>query len=86
MDTEYTFAFVSEAAEREYKQLPDEIMDEFGKNFRLIQYGEQPQIPLEHLSSIGNGIMELKINGSPAFRSVFVAKYNACIYLCASQF
>ncbi len=37
------FAFVSDAAEREYKDLPDEIQDEFGKNLRVIQFEQDPE-------------------------------------------
>jgi len=36
------FAFVSDAAEKEYKNLPDKIQDEFGKDLRRIQIGEEP--------------------------------------------
>lgn len=69
------FAFVSEAAEREYKQLPESIQDEFGKDLRRIQYGQDPELKVEHLNSMGAGVVELKINGGPAFRCVYVAKY-----------
>jgi len=69
------FAFVNDAAEREYKDLPEDIQDEFGKDLRRIQYGQDPELTIEHLNSVGAGVVELKINGSPAFRCVYVAKY-----------
>jgi len=70
------FGFVSDAAEREYKDLPSEIQDEFGKELRRIQFGEDPTIPITHLNGGGmGGVVELKINGSPAYRCVYVAKY-----------
>lgn len=69
------FAFVNDAAEREYKDLPVTIQDEFGKCLRRIQFGQNPELIIEHLNSIGAGVVELKINGSPAFRCVYVAKY-----------
>ena len=69
------FAFVSDAAEREYKDLPEYIQDEFGKDLRRIQYGQDPELTIEHLNSVGAGVVELKINGSPAFRCVYVTKY-----------
>lgn len=68
-------AFVNDAAEREYKDLPDKIQDEFGKNLRLIQFGEEPRLPVTHLDSVGSGVIELRKNGSPAFRCIYVAKY-----------
>jgi phage-related protein len=61
------FAFVSNAAEKEYKDLPDDIQDEFGKDLRRIQFGETPELKFEHLDSIGAGVVELKINGHPAY-------------------
>jgi phage-related protein len=70
------FAFVSEAAEREYKKLPATIQDEFGKDLRRIQYGCEPELAIKHLTeSVGNGAVELIINGSPAFRCIYIAKY-----------
>ena len=69
------FAFVSGAAEREYKKLPDNIQDEFGKGLRRIQYGNNPELPISHLENVGAGVIELKINGSPAFRCLYITKY-----------
>jgi len=69
------FAFVSDAAEKEYKDLPDGIQDEFGKNLRIIQFEQDPILPIDYLRRVGAGVIELKINGSPAFRCVYIAKY-----------
>lgn len=69
------FAFVNDAAEREYKALPADVQDEFGKDLRRIQYGQSPELPIDYLDSIGIGVIELKINGSPAYRSIYVTKY-----------
>ncbi len=70
------FAFVNEAATREYKDLPSGIQDEFGKDLRRIQYGGEPELSIKHLSdSVGAGAVELIINGSPAFRCVYIVKY-----------
>ena len=68
------FAFVSAAAEREYKDLPKHVQDDFGKDLRRIQYGQDPERPIKSLTeSVGAGAIELIINGSPAFRCVYVA-------------
>lgn len=70
------FAFVNEAATREYKDLPEWVQDEFGKDLRRIQYGGEPELAIKHLSdSIGAGAVELIINGSPAYRCVYIVKY-----------
>ena len=69
------FAFVSDAAEREFKELPEETQDRFGKDLRRIQFGEDPELKIKHLAAVGTGVIELIINGSPAFRCLYVAKY-----------
>jgi phage-related protein len=33
---------------------------------------------------VGKGAIELKINGSPAFRSIYCAKYNDTVYILHS--
>ena len=70
------FAFVSAAAEREYKDLPENVQDEFGKDLRRIQFDQDPQLAFKQLTdSVGAGVIELIINGSPAFRCAYIAKY-----------
>jgi phage-related protein len=76
------FAFVSDAAEREYKALPKDVQQEFGTSLRAVQDDKKPFLPIKALSSIGGGVIELKINGSPAFRCVYIAKFmNTVIVL-----
>jgi phage-related protein len=76
------FAFVSDAAEREYKALPKEVQQEFGTSLRAVQDNKKPFLDIEPLNGIGAGVIELKINGSPAFRCVYIAKFmNAVIVL-----
>jgi phage-related protein len=77
------FAFVSDAAEKEYKDLPHDIQTEFGKDLRRIQVGEIPRLPVAHLD-VGQGVIELKKNGSPAFRCVYVAKYLDTVFVLHS--
>ena len=76
------FAFVSDAAEKEYKKLPTGIQDEFGKDLRKIQFSQSPALDIKYLNGIDAGVIELKKNGSPAYRCVYVTKYmNAVIVL-----
>ena len=77
-------AFVNDAAEREYKTLSEGIQDEFGKDFKRIQFGENTVLPIASLNNIGPGIVEFKKNGSPAFRSVLVTKYEDTIFVLHS--
>jgi len=59
------FAFVSAAAEREYKDLPENVQDEFGKDLRRIQFDQEPRLAIKQLvDSVGAGVIELIINGS----------------------
>lgn len=69
------FAFVSEAAEREYKAMPSEIQDDFGKDLRRIQFSEKTKYPTEKLGGFSVSVVEIKINGSPGFRCVYTTKY-----------
>jgi len=78
------FAFASEAAIREYRKLPESVQDEFGKSLRCIQFGEDPFLTIEHLDGVGNGVIELKINGSPAYRCVYIAKLEDTVFVLHS--
>lgn len=79
------FAFVSEAARREYMDLPDKIRSEFGINLRAVQENKKPFLDITSLSSsIGPGVIELKINGSPAYRSVYIAKFENTVFVLHS--
>ncbi len=69
------FAFVSDAAEDEYKTLPKEIVPEFGTSLRAIQENKRPFLTVKHLKSIGAGVIELVINGSPAHRCIYITKH-----------
>ncbi|TXL15678.1 hypothetical protein BMR04_11350 [Methylococcaceae bacterium HT3] len=82
--TEKKFAFVNAAAEREYKDLPKDIQSEFGTSLRAIQKNKKPFLIITSLSSIGAGIIELKINGHPAFRCIYIAKYLDMVFVLHS--
>jgi phage-related protein len=78
------FAFVNEAATREYKDLPGWIQDEFGKDLMRVQYSGDPQLAIKQLRSLGPGVTELIINGSPAYRCIYIAKYADTIFVLHS--
>lgn len=76
------FGFVSDAAEREYKEFSKEILQVFGTSLRAIQEGKRPFIPTKNISeSVGKGAIELIIQGSPAKRCVYVAKYENTVFV-----
>jgi len=78
------FAFVNDAAAREYKALPKDVQQEFGTSLRAVQDDKKPFLITRSLKSIGAGVIELKINGSPAFRCVYIAKFLNTIFVLHS--
>jgi phage-related protein len=78
------FAFVNNAAEREYKDLPKGIQAQFGTSLQAIQEDKKSLLPTTPLKNIGSGIIELKINGSPAFRCVYIAKFIDTVFVLHS--
>lgn len=79
------FAFVSEAAAREYKALPEHVQDEFGKDLRRIQYGDQSALVSKPLAgTVGPGALELVLNGSPAYRCVYIVKFADTLFVLHS--
>jgi len=82
--SEKSFAFVSQAAEREFKELPLKIQERFLLDLKAIAIGSRPFSSFESLTNVGAGVIELKKNGSPAYRCVYVAKYNETVYVLHS--
>ena len=78
------FAFVNEAATRDYKDLPGWVQDEFGKDLMRVQYSADPELAIKQLTSVGAGVIELIINGSPAYRCIYIAKYADTIFVLHS--
>jgi phage-related protein len=78
------FAFVSKAAERDFSDLPRPILSRFVLDIEALCQDEKPFSPIKTLSSIGPGVIELKINGRPAYRCIYIAKFNDCITILHS--
>ncbi|GMR08633.1 MAG: hypothetical protein BMS9Abin26_1639 [Gammaproteobacteria bacterium] len=78
------FAFVNDAAEREYRELPRDVQSDFGTSLRAVQDDKKPFLPTTSLGSIGAGVIELKINGSPAHRCMYIAKYEDTVVVLHS--
>lgn len=76
--------FVSPAAQREFNDLPLSARENFAKALHDVQNGRKPGMSFKHLKTVGKGAVELIINGSPAFRTVYVAKYNDTLYILHS--
>lgn len=73
------FEFVSTAAEKDFRSLPRKVLSRFALDIEALCQNEKPFSPITPLSSIGPGVIELKINGRPAYRCIYIAKFNDCI-------
>lgn len=79
------FVFINAAAKREFLELPMEIQIQFASDLNAVCQGIRPSSTFEHLSgSVGEGAIELKENGSPAYRSIYCAKFLDTVYILHS--
>jgi phage-related protein len=75
---------VSDAAAKAFNKLPLAEKQDFAKALEAVRKGETPALGLKHLTHLDKntkGVIELIINGSPAYRVVYVAKYNNTVYI-----
>ena len=76
------FKFVNEAAKRAFLDLPREIQRQFGSDLNAVQQDQKPFSAFKDISSsVGAGAIELIENGSPAFRTIYCAKYLDTVYI-----
>lgn len=75
--------FVSNKAKKEFDRLPDEIKEQFVVDLNAIAQGEDPYSDIEPLSGY-RGVIELKENGSPAYRCVYCAKHMDVVFVLHS--
>tara|TARA_Y100000589_G_scaffold322124_2_gene354552 strand:+ start:1742 stop:2077 length:336 start_codon:yes stop_codon:yes gene_type:complete len=68
--------FVSAKAEKEFYKLPPEAISKFKASLGAVQRGSKPFLNIDYLDTVGKGVIELKINGRPAYRCLYVAKYK----------
>ena len=68
--------FVSKLAKKEFLNLPQDERELFETSLSSIQRNQKPFLDFVHLSTVGPGAVELKINGHPAYRCIYVAKYK----------
>jgi phage-related protein len=78
------FEFINNAAKREFERLPQDIQNTFLTDFQAILQGSKPFSIIESLQTVGKGSVELKINGSPAYRCIYCAKFNDTLYILHS--
>lgn len=76
---------IGKAVLKEMKELPDGVRDRFLVDLVMISKGMEPCLQIQHLKAAGDGVMELKINGSPAYRLVYTAKFLGKIVVLAAR-
>ena len=75
---------VSDAAKRAFKKLPKNEQEDFAKALQDVMEGRRPGMDFKPLNNLGKGIsgvVELIINGSPAYRVVYIAKFKDKVHL-----
>ena len=81
MTKELKFKFINAGAKRAFLDLPEDIVKQFGSDINAVQQGKKPFSDFEDLAAIGAGVIELKENGSPAYRAVYCAKHLDTVYV-----
>lgn len=62
---------IVKSVQKDLAKLPEWARDVFITDLMLIAEGENPLSDVEPLFSAGNGVMELKQNGRPAYRCMY---------------
>ncbi|ENM0322247.1 type II toxin-antitoxin system RelE/ParE family toxin [Vibrio vulnificus] len=60
-----------------YKKLenfPQPVREKFVQDLEMMKYGMQPLSASKPMNGLGKGVFELKKNGKPAYRLVYVIK------------
>lgn len=76
--------FANSAARKEFLSMPDEVKDDFAMSLYAIMSGKRPYLPTSRLKGAlfsEFGVLELKINGSPAFRCVYSTRRLGKVYV-----
>ena len=61
---------------KQMKALPAAKREQFLLSLEMVRMRLPPALRHEKLKSAGNGVIELKINGSPAYRCMYVVDKN----------
>src|SRR5690606_26228918 len=79
------FRFTNKQSLKEFKALPVQVQKRFALDLNAICEGKDPFSRIKHLTeSVGSGAIELIENGRPAYRTVYVAKFDEAVYILHS--
>ncbi len=63
---------LEKVVEKEFADIPAEKRNQFLLSLEMVRNGLKPALDSEKLHSAGKGVVELKINGRPAYRCMYV--------------
>lgn len=77
---------ISKAVRKELADLPASVRDQFLVALENISWGLDPGLTVAPLSTtVGKGILELKINGRPAYRLIYTLKFQGKVVVLAAR-
>tara|TARA_B100000745_G_scaffold95972_1_gene60674 strand:+ start:383 stop:718 length:336 start_codon:yes stop_codon:yes gene_type:complete len=77
--------FINKQSLKEFKGLPLHIQKRFALDLEAICQGKSPFSKFKHIAdSVGIGAIELIENGRPAYRTIYVAKFEGAVYVLHS--
>lgn len=76
----------SPAVRREVADLPEVIRDQFLASLELVSHGSDPFLEVRALQGKeAKGILELKINGRPAYRLMYTLMFSGFVVVLAAR-
>jgi len=79
------FRFINKQSLKEFKALPEHIQKRFALDLNAVCQGKDPFSKFKHIGdSVGVGAIELIENGRPAYRTVYMAKFEDAVYILHS--
>lgn len=80
-----TVEFSNKAASKELGDFPESIRDQFLVSLESLSWDLEPGLQVAPLSSVAKGVLELKRNGSPAYRLVYTMKFPGKVVVLAAR-
>lgn len=78
--------FASKQTEKEFEEdLPKTIGKQFAVAMEQLSWDLEPGLTVSTLSAAGKGVLELKINGRPAWRLVYTLKFEGKLVVLAAR-
>jgi phage-related protein len=76
-----TIRYINNSAKKALLKLPTDIAIDFLNDLNFVAAGKDPRSEFKHLPELGAGVIELIENGSPAYRTVYCAKFLDSVFV-----